>query len=427
MRDHLCSRGGPPSGSGLAPWVSVLLIGLSSIQPISASADPFPPGGWVPFECSEPLRDVRRGAEPVAPDEFPTSHVEVTRAFEAGIRDFLFDTWWQETAWVALASTAHAVGLERYVPSPRRGDSGHGTLARAMLAGEVEYRVEPVVSWEPQRCTGRPDRQGAYYLEGSWGDGRSLFALLWRSGELRQWALRGPGDAGSPPRPLVSLEDAAGTIAAEVGGPLDDVQYVLASGYPRCHGVPCVAARKGETLFLLEPHRRLFAFALDPRPEHEVLPPPGRRCLGAPCPGDPYVVRVGDHVLAGEVIGVPRTGASEIDEAGEGDPDAESELPHAFDAGWKGEPVCDVLHETEAVRIGRCSFPPGVGHEEHFHRPHFGYVLAGGTMRIEDAEGVETVETRAGATWSSDRVTVHEVVNVGDTTASYLIVEPKER
>jgi hypothetical protein len=66
-----------------------------------------------------------------------------------------------------------------------------------------------------------------------------------------------------------------------------------------------------------------------------------------------------------------------------------------------------------------------VGHERHFHRPHFGYVLTGGTMRIEDAEGVETVETRAGATWSSDEVTVHEVLNVGDTTTSYLIVEPK--
>ncbi|HEX6199134.1 MAG TPA: cupin domain-containing protein [Thermoanaerobaculia bacterium] len=100
-------------------------------------------------------------------------------------------------------------------------------------------------------------------------------------------------------------------------------------------------------------------------------------------------------------------------------------LPHAFEAGWLGEPVCEVLYETDSVRVGRCSFPPGVGHERHFHRPHFGYVLTGGTMRIEDAEGVETVETRAGATWSSDEVTVHEVLNVGDTTASYLVIEPK--
>lgn len=125
-----------------------------------------------------------------------------------------------------------------------------------------------------------------------------------------------------------------------------------------------------------------------------------------------------DRILAGEVLSVPE---AEVREA-EGEP----ELPHFIDAGWKGEPVCEVLHDTEAVRIARCSFPPGVGHEKHFHRPHFGYVLTGGTMRIEDADGVETVETRAGATWTSDETSVHQVVNVGDTTTSYLIVESKE-
>jgi quercetin dioxygenase-like cupin family protein len=103
----------------------------------------------------------------------------------------------------------------------------------------------------------------------------------------------------------------------------------------------------------------------------------------------------------------------------------EDGLPHAFDAGWKGTAVCEVLHEDETVRVGRCRFPPGVGHDRHFHNPHFGYVLTGGTMRIEGPDGVETVETRAGASWSSDEVTVHEVLNVGATTASYLIVEPK--
>ena len=214
----------PPRGGG---WF--LLIGLLGMVTLSASARTPPSADWVPFECTEPLRDVRHGAEPIPPDELPASDAEVARAFEEGIRDFLFD---------------------------------------------------------------------------------------------------------------------------------------------------------------------------------------------APCPGDPYVVYVGDRLLAGEVLGVPE---AESREAG-----AEPELPHAFDAGWRGEPVCEVLHDTETVRIGRCSFPPGVGHEKHFHRPHFGYVLTGGTMRIEDADGVETVETRAGATWTSDETSVHEVVIVGDTTTSYLIVEPKE-
>lgn len=128
-------------------------------------------------------------------------------------------------------------------------------------------------------------------------------------------------------------------------------------------------------------------------------------------------------LLAVLVVAVPAIGGKAPDTSAA---QLEPDLPHAFDAGWRGEPVCEVLHDTETVRIGRCSFPPGVGHEKHFHRPHFGYVLTGGTMRIEDADGVETVETRAGATWTSDETSIHEVVNVGDTTTSYLIVEPKE-
>jgi len=101
-------------------------------------------------------------------------------------------------------------------------------------------------------------------------------------------------------------------------------------------------------------------------------------------------------------------------------------LPAAFDAGWKGEKTCEVLYELDSVRVGRCSFAPGVGHEKHFHVPHFGYVLEGGTMRIRDAAGVEkVVTTTTGKSWSSDKITVHDVLNIGDTTTSYLVIEPK--
>jgi quercetin dioxygenase-like cupin family protein len=101
-----------------------------------------------------------------------------------------------------------------------------------------------------------------------------------------------------------------------------------------------------------------------------------------------------------------------------------AELPHAFDAGWDGQKTCTVLFEDESVRVGRCVFPPGVGHEKHFHNPHFGYVLEGSTLRIIDDGGERTVTTEAGGTWSTDTVTVHEAVNIGATTTSYLIVEP---
>jgi quercetin dioxygenase-like cupin family protein len=100
-------------------------------------------------------------------------------------------------------------------------------------------------------------------------------------------------------------------------------------------------------------------------------------------------------------------------------------LPHAFDAGWQGQKTCELLYEDAAVRVGRCAFPPGVGHEKHFHNPHFGYVLEGGAMRLVDSEGVQTTTTAAGGTWSTSEVTVHEGLNVGETTARYLIVEPK--
>jgi quercetin dioxygenase-like cupin family protein len=100
-------------------------------------------------------------------------------------------------------------------------------------------------------------------------------------------------------------------------------------------------------------------------------------------------------------------------------------LPHAFDAGWQGQKTCELLFENEAVRVGRCVFPPGIGHEKHFHNPHFGYVLEGATMRLVDADGEQTVTTETGGSWSTSEVTVHEGLNVGETTARYLIVEPK--
>lgn len=98
-------------------------------------------------------------------------------------------------------------------------------------------------------------------------------------------------------------------------------------------------------------------------------------------------------------------------------------LPDPLAAGWDGEPVCEKLKEDSTQRILRCTFPPGGGHEKHFHAPHFGYVITGGTMRITDASGERVVELRSGVTWNSDGVDWHEVLNVGETTSVYLIIE----
>ena len=48
------------------------------------------------------------------------------------------------------------------------------------------------------------------------------------------------------------------------------------------------------------------------------------------------------------------------------------ELPDPVAATWQGEPVCETLSETAEMRVFRCIFPPGVGHERHFHSRHFG-------------------------------------------------------
>ena len=101
---------------------------------------------------------------------------------------------------------------------------------------------------------------------------------------------------------------------------------------------------------------------------------------------------------------------------------SQSALPDPLAAGWKGEPVCEVLLENDSIRTLKCTFPPGVGHE---HKPHFGYTLAGSTMRITDANGIREVQVLTGSSFYSKGVEWHQVLNIGDSTAVFLIVEPK--
>jgi quercetin dioxygenase-like cupin family protein len=104
---------------------------------------------------------------------------------------------------------------------------------------------------------------------------------------------------------------------------------------------------------------------------------------------------------------------------------SQSTLPDPLAAGWKAEPVCEVLLENDSIRTLKCTFPPGVGHERHYHRPHFGYTLAGSTMRITDVNGIREVEVLTGSSFYSKGVEWHAVLNIGDSTAVFLIVEPK--
>lgn len=99
-------------------------------------------------------------------------------------------------------------------------------------------------------------------------------------------------------------------------------------------------------------------------------------------------------------------------------------LPMALCAGWQGERRCEQLHEDGMIRVLRCTFPPGVGHERHYHPPHFGYVLSGdSTMRITTEDGVTDRPVRAGTSFTNDAEVRHEALNVGAEATQYLIVE----
>jgi len=101
------------------------------------------------------------------------------------------------------------------------------------------------------------------------------------------------------------------------------------------------------------------------------------------------------------------------------------QLPDPLAAGWQGQKTCEKMHEDESVRILRCVFPPGVGHERHFHAPGYTYTLASGKVRITDASGTRDAEVKAGAGRFSGPIAWHELLNVGESTVAFLVVEPK--
>ncbi|MFT5216910.1 MAG: quercetin dioxygenase-like cupin family protein [Glaciecola sp.] len=100
-------------------------------------------------------------------------------------------------------------------------------------------------------------------------------------------------------------------------------------------------------------------------------------------------------------------------------------LPDPYQAGWKGEKVCEVLEDNDELRVLRCSFSPGIGHDKHYHNPHLGYALVGGTFKIEEASGTREVSFSTGYSWSKDEVSEHQVLNIGDNTSVFLIIEYK--
>ncbi|MDH7911461.1 cupin domain-containing protein [Winogradskyella sp. SYSU M77433] len=100
-------------------------------------------------------------------------------------------------------------------------------------------------------------------------------------------------------------------------------------------------------------------------------------------------------------------------------------LPDPLEAGWKSESVCEVIEDSKELRVLKCTFEPGVGHEKHYHNPHFGYTLKGSKFKLTDYKGTREINVPTGYTFKKDSITTHEVLNIGDSTAVFLIMEYK--
>ena len=103
----------------------------------------------------------------------------------------------------------------------------------------------------------------------------------------------------------------------------------------------------------------------------------------------------------------------------------ENSLPDPLQAGWNNKAVCELLEDNKNIRVLRCTFEPGVGHEKHYHKRHFGYALAGSKFRIKDTTGTREVSFPTNGHFYSEGTAWHEVLNIGDSTAVFLIIEPK--
>ncbi len=102
-----------------------------------------------------------------------------------------------------------------------------------------------------------------------------------------------------------------------------------------------------------------------------------------------------------------------------------SVLPDPLEAGFNNKKVCELIREDKKQRILKCTFPPKVGHDKHYHKPYFGYTLKGSTFRIKDENGVREVKIPSNTHFYNKGVKWHEVLNIGDSTAVFLIIETK--
>jgi quercetin dioxygenase-like cupin family protein len=101
------------------------------------------------------------------------------------------------------------------------------------------------------------------------------------------------------------------------------------------------------------------------------------------------------------------------------------DVPDALSVEWQGQKPCEKVFEDAKIRIARCTFPPGSKHVRHSHTAYLSYVLRGGKAEVQDEKGTRQVEARTGSYVDVPPGPWYELMNVGDTTLQYLVVERK--
>jgi len=97
---------------------------------------------------------------------------------------------------------------------------------------------------------------------------------------------------------------------------------------------------------------------------------------------------------------------------------------HAHDFSSTNPKVFKVLSDTLKTMLLLFTIPPGTTTAMHTHPPGIIYVLEGGTLKVEYADGRQITETlTAGQSIQSPPEPPHKTTNIGTTTIKTIDVE----
>ena len=99
-------------------------------------------------------------------------------------------------------------------------------------------------------------------------------------------------------------------------------------------------------------------------------------------------------------------------------------LSNAQDFSSTNPKLVKVLGDTLKTRLLLFTIPPGTTTAMHTHPPGIVYVLEGGTLKVEYADGRQITETlTAGQSIQAPPDSPHKTTNIGTTTIKTIEVE----